>query len=224
MKKLNNKPVAVICDFDGTISLKDVNTAIFEHFGNEETRTIEQSYRGSLIGLRESLQTQYEKIRVSEEDFFEYVDRYMEIDSAYFDMLDYARDNNILTIILSGGFINYVKRLFNKYGRSIDIPVFSNSLEIKDGIMAAKYGEVPDCIKDYGPCGICKYKYMMQYKDKFSLVYVGDGFTDRCAAEAADVVFAKDNLAVFCLQNNIEYINYKSFRDVLEYLENLPED
>ena len=53
------------------------------------------------------------------------------------------------------------------------------------------------------------------------LVYVGDGFSDRCPAPYADIVFAKAELQSFCQEKNISYYEYCSFQDVQARIEQL---
>lgn len=214
------KSIVVACDFDGTISVKDVNGSIYDDFGNEKTQEIENKYRESIIGLRESLYLQYKLIGIDERTFNKYVYEKMDIDPYFFEFYDYAKDNGIKVVIISGGFINYVKILFDKNNRKLDMPIYSNKLGIENGIMLPQYGEVPDCIKHYGPCGICKYKYIMDFKKENIVLYVGDGHTDRCAAESADMVFAKESLEKFCIESGINYIKYDTFKEVKDCISN----
>lgn len=213
-----DKKLIFICDFDGTISVKDVNVSIFRNFGNEKTEAIERRYRNSEIGLREELYAQYEIIGINEHQFESFVMEKMELDNTFFDFYDYAGECGIEVMIVSGGFINYMELLFKKYNRKLDMPIVSNRLGIVDGIVLPKYGDIPECIKSYGPCGICKYEKIMKYKESYTVAYVGDGHTDRCAAENADIVFAKSHLAKFCEDNGIKYIPYNTFGDIKEYL------
>jgi 2-hydroxy-3-keto-5-methylthiopentenyl-1-phosphate phosphatase len=213
-----SRKIVVICDFDGTISRKDVNYSIFRYFGGDRAQAVEDKYWNSEIGLRESLKTQYEIIGIDEKAFEKYVMDNMEMDESFFDFCDFARNSGIEVIIISGGFINYIRMLFNKHGRPMDIQILSNELKLKDGILVPAYGSVPECIKHYGPCGICKLQHILMYKREHKVIYVGDGHTDRCAAESADLVFAKDNLEKFCRENSIKYVHYNSFRDVEEHL------
>ena len=58
-------------------------------------------------------------------------------------------------------------------------------------------------------------------KNGGQIVYIGDGFSDRCAARQADVVFAKADLAQFCQQSDIPYVSFTSFREIMDYLEKI---
>jgi 2-hydroxy-3-keto-5-methylthiopentenyl-1-phosphate phosphatase len=46
------------------------------------------------------------------------------------------------------------------------------------------------------------------------LVYVGDGYSDRCAAEASDRVFATKGLAQYLDERGIPYERFDDFHDV----------
>lgn len=49
-------------------------------------------------------------------------------------------------------------------------------------------------------------------------VYVGDGYSDRCAALAATRVFARDELARFLDRRGVRYEPFADFRDVMDAL------
>ena len=213
-----NKQIIVVSDFDGTISVEDVNTSIFNTFGNERTMAIRAQYKNSEIGLRESLSAQYKTIGIDKKTFDDYVRSNMEIDKTFFEFVDYAKQNGIKVAVVSGGLINYVKLLYEKYGRDIDIPVYSNLLVEENGIMVPQYAETPNCTSNFGPCGICKLKHIQDYKKDYTVIYVGDGFTDRCAAHEADIVFAKNDLMEYCINSGIPYHPFSSFKDIEDYL------
>jgi 2-hydroxy-3-keto-5-methylthiopentenyl-1-phosphate phosphatase len=46
------------------------------------------------------------------------------------------------------------------------------------------------------------------------VVYVGDGYSDRCAARAASRVFARDGLAAYLDEHRVEYTPFEDLRDV----------
>ena len=46
------------------------------------------------------------------------------------------------------------------------------------------------------------------------LVYVGDGYSDRCAALAADRVFARRALADYLVSRNVPFEPFETFDDV----------
>jgi Haloacid Dehalogenase superfamily, subfamily IB, phosphoserine phosphatase-like/2,3-diketo-5-methylthio-1-phosphopentane phosphatase len=210
--------ISIICDFDGTVSVEDVNSELFKHYGNEKSKSILYKYRGSEIGLRQLLQMEYENLGIDDATFESFVINNISIDETFFSFCDFVRERGIDIAIVSGGFLNYIQLLYKKYKRKLDIPVFANKLVLKNGIMVPEYGQVPECITSFGPCGICKYRKVMEYKKKGKVIYIGDGLTDRCAAEYADIVFAKSTLSKYCMENKISYIGYSNFDDVKAYI------
>jgi 2-hydroxy-3-keto-5-methylthiopentenyl-1-phosphate phosphatase len=64
-------------------------------------------------------------------------------------------------------------------------------------------------------CGeSCKRSIVRELADEDELVYVGDGFSDRCAAEASDLVFATRGLADYLDERGISYERFDDFHDV----------
>jgi 2-hydroxy-3-keto-5-methylthiopentenyl-1-phosphate phosphatase len=69
-------------------------------------------------------------------------------------------------------------------------------------------------------CATCKPAVMQALNPSGGpTVFVGDGLSDRYAAAAADVVFAKDKLAVYCAEQGIPHVRYASLADVAAYMD-----
>lgn len=113
--------------------------------------------------------------------------------------------------IASDGFGFYISRMLAVAGLA-DLPVDSNRLEVRgDAIVLDFPYEQDGC----GHCGMCKALPVRQAKARgHRAVYIGDGYSDRCAVGEADVVFAKDSLAVHCEANDISYQAFESLADV----------
>jgi 2-hydroxy-3-keto-5-methylthiopentenyl-1-phosphate phosphatase len=50
------------------------------------------------------------------------------------------------------------------------------------------------------------------------IVYVGDGYSDRCAAQAADRIFARDGLALYLEEQGVSFEPFDDLHDVLQAL------
>ena len=67
--------------------------------------------------------------------------------------------------------------------------------------------------------GTCKCSVIKKLKEKYKKVlYIGDGQSDFCAADKADILFAKGSLLKYCKTNNISSIEFENFNDILKYL------
>ncbi len=51
-----------------------------------------------------------------------------------------------------------------------------------------------------------------------NVVYVGDGYSDRCVAQAADRVFARDGLARYLDEHGVSYERFDTLCDVVRSL------
>lgn len=113
--------------------------------------------------------------------------------------------------IASDGFAFYISRMLAAAGLA-DLPVDSNRLEVRGGAIVLGFPYERD---GCGHCGMCKALPVRWAKARGRrAVYVGDGYSDRCAVTEADVVFAKDSLAAHCRANGIPYHAFASLSDV----------
>jgi 2-hydroxy-3-keto-5-methylthiopentenyl-1-phosphate phosphatase len=69
------------------------------------------------------------------------------------------------------------------------------------------------------PCAVCGEPCKRWALPAGAIVYVGDGFSDRCAALAADRVFAREGLARYLDSVGAAYEPFDDFRDVAAALD-----
>ena len=208
--------IAILVDFDGTITTEDTNTRLIDHFGDrDKTSGIRKDFNQGKISFPEYFDREVEQLRISEEEYVNFLLEEIEISPGFLDFYKIAREKDITIGIISGGFSNGIVPYLEKYGIT-DIDIFSNKLIFEDDGAHIEFlhGKETLCC-DKGPCGNCKIKHYNRYK-KFAekVIFVGDGVTDMPVAEEADIVFAKDSLAVYLDKKGIEYIEYQTFKDI----------
>ena len=70
-----------------------------------------------------------------------------------------------------------------------------------------------------GRCGTCKRKLVQLHRKEYdSILFAGNGLSDRCAAQEADFVFAKDSLYSYCVDQDISCHFFKDFGEILKGL------
>lgn len=201
----------VFVDFDGTITKVDVGNAFFRKFGNEEEslKAVEKWKSGELSGGGLLLQ-EAEYVHATKADAVEF-SRGCEMDPSFKDFVSFCRDAKIEMTILSDGLDFYIEEILKLNGIS-GIPFYSNRAQFDSGKIAIELPYESDCTK----CANCKgYQILRRSGPDDVIVYIGNGFSDRCAVQYADIVFAKDDLLKYCEENNITYFPFKSFEDVL---------
>jgi 2-hydroxy-3-keto-5-methylthiopentenyl-1-phosphate phosphatase len=69
--------------------------------------------------------------------------------------------------------------------------------------------------RDEGVCEICGDRCKRRsLPERRPLVFVGDGWSDRCASLAADRVFARTGLAEYLEEQRVPFERYDTLRDV----------
>ncbi len=204
--------IAVLCDFDGTVARDDVGNLLFETFSDDgESRRIVEAWRRGEISSRECLEREAELVTADARAIDRFLDR-LSLDPYFRDFRDFARRRGIELAIMSDGLDYYIEHLLVRHGMG-DIDFFANRLVIDGDRLRVEFPwyDALDC-RD---CGCCKTHHLMRYRDQgYYIVYVGDGLSDRCPCEAADLVLAKGALREYCLEKGIAHVPFRNFRDV----------
>jgi 2,3-diketo-5-methylthio-1-phosphopentane phosphatase len=204
----------VFVDFDGTITKVDVGDMFFRKFGNEEDslKAVEKWKDGTLSGS-DLLMREASFVKVTREEALEFARR-CEIDESFKTFLSFCNESEIDVRILSDGLDFYITEILKVNGIS-GIPIYSNRATFDSIRIEIERPYESDCTK----CANCKgYQILTQTGPDDVIIYIGNGFSDRCAVQYADIIFAKDELLKYCEENNITYFPFASFDDVLAKL------
>lgn len=211
------KKVAILCDFDGTISTKDVGDTIVTTFSNADWEEAEEKFRKNIIGSKELYSVLYGNFDTPYEIIHNLLIEEIGLDPYFKQLLQYAQDNQMSFAVVSDGFKYYIDVLFEKFGIK-DVPVYSNRMKFEEQGVSMEFPNSGGC----GKCGNCKTSIFEKYKANHDLVvFVGDGYTDRCVGQRADILFAKDNLEKLCKENGWSYYPYNTFHDIITTLDSI---
>ena len=216
MKRLNLEEYAVVADFDGTITLMDSNDLLFLTCGTPENEKIEADFCAGALGGREAMGRHFQAMRLGFREYFDFLDTHIEIDPGFDRFLQQLRMQNIPLFIVSGGYRQGIQRVLGEK-RLQNVQIFANDLIEEDGYLSfspAMEGNV--CTEPtIGPCGNCKKVCIdtIRHQTNKKILFIGDGLTDRCAAQKADLLFAKDGyaLAAYCQAHSLPHHLYTCF-------------
>ncbi|HHX74644.1 MAG TPA: MtnX-like HAD-IB family phosphatase [Firmicutes bacterium] len=205
----------VLCDFDGTVTNADIGFCIIQEFAGEGWLEIEAAYQRGEKGSRQALEEIFTLTRVTEEKLCTFIDKNFFLDPYFPQFLEFCRQHGLPVTVLSDGFDFYIKRLFA--GAGLTVPYLANTLRLKGSTLQAGF---PHYNAVCGDCGNCKRNFARQVKaEGRKIIYIGDGFSDRCASAEADILFAKGYLADYCDSRKMPYFRFDSFADVLQHLQ-----
>ncbi len=209
--------VLMICDFDGTVSTIDVGYQILKKFSKDHWEIIDRDYCSGRIGSLEAYTKIASVIRAQEKDFRDYLPTLTQIDSGFIKFYKFCRDRSWDVKIVSDGLDYYIGHILSHYGLN-DIEYFSNHLIFKGG--SGIDIEFPlrneKCMK----CGTCKKNILLRYRNTYrKIFYVGDGYSDICPSNIADLVFGKNVLYRHSVEHGLQCVHYSNFGEVQTYFE-----
>ena len=190
-------PIHVILDFDGTISLHDTTDLILAAFADPQWRDVEEEWAAGRIGSRACMDRQVALMRASPAMLDRLVDD-VEVDAHFPQLVDLCRERGIALTIVSDGFDRVIWRVLDRFG--LRVPVRANRLVCLPGGRWRLEFPHAGSFCDAGNC-----KCLSAFRQSSLTVVVGDGRSDFCVAEGADMVFAKAKLAEHCCRSGIPF-------------------
>lgn len=166
------------------------------------------------IGTKETCMKHLELVEeFSLEKFNEHISE-EEIDEHFGDFVSFCNDNNFEVYVLSGGWDYYIDNILKR--ENIKIKFFSTRMiwdEFSGELSSEFIYEDEYCRL----CETCKRNILINKTNDLEneiSVFIGNGNSDFCVSNYADIVFAKGRLASYCWKNNITYYDYNNFSDV----------
>ena len=216
--------VKIFIDFDGTITRRDVGDSLFETFGGERCTELVAEYQEEKLSAAECFRRECAACGTVDLARFHEFLAAQEIDPSFSRFVQFCRQREIEHTILSDGMDAYIKPILERHGLG-DVSLRANTLELArvDGSSTVRFvPSFPYQDEVCERCACCKRNHMLaSCSDDDRIVYIGEGYSDRCPARYADIVFAKDDLLKYCQRENISYVAYRSFDDVVDRLSSL---
>jgi 2-hydroxy-3-keto-5-methylthiopentenyl-1-phosphate phosphatase len=197
----------LVLDFDGTITEVDLLDEISSRFGDPAVfRELDEGLdRGSLT-LQEVITREFAPVRAPLGEVVDWVLANARVRPGLPELLARAGKLGWATLILSSGFHELIEPVLRREGVSVEIK--ANRLDPDPSGWRVLWRDETVC----PVCGeACKRRAL---PSDGRLVYVGDGYSDRCAALAADRVFAIKGLARYFGEEGRAYESFDDFHEL----------
>jgi 2,3-diketo-5-methylthio-1-phosphopentane phosphatase len=204
----------IIVDFDGTITKRDTLELVVDRFGDAEVRREVEVDLGGTLTLEEVIARQYGTLSKPLEEVSAWLIAHSELRPGFHDFVRLTEERAWPLRIVSSGVRELIEPLLAREGLS-HLALTANSLvgDPPPWVVAFK-SETPCAI-----CGeVCKRRTATQLAAGSPIVYVGDGFSDGCAAEVAERVFARRRLATYLEERGLEFEPFSDFSQLVERL------
>lgn len=207
MVELDLARTSVFLDFDGTISVADVDVHLLGRFAHPDWRVVDAEYARGEIGSRVCLLDCWD-LMPHDEARLRAAAREVAIDPDAKGLVDDLRAAGAEVTVVSDGFGFRAAEVAADLG----VPVLTNAVDWATGRLEFPH---EDRCCACTSCGVCK---QAPIKDAHhagrTSVLVGDGVSDVKAALLADVVFAKGALLAWCARQGVAHTPFATLADV----------
>ncbi|MDP4172329.1 MAG: MtnX-like HAD-IB family phosphatase [Bacteroidota bacterium] len=217
---MNEKAFKIFVDFDGTITKQDVGELLVNTFGkSEQIKEIIRLWMEEKITSPESWIQMLATMSNFSIAALEEMLKDITVDPFFNEFVLYCKNNNYQVRVLSDGFDIYINRILRREGL-LDLEVYSNKVTLDPDNMlipSFPYGD-----EECKFCGNCKRNHLLvNSADEDFIVYIGDGYSDKCPIQYCDFIFAKGSLLRFCEMNRISYFPFEDFSNVISRIDQL---
>ena len=191
----------LVLDWDGTVTVRDTLWMLLERFGDRDVFERLEEGLGTAYSHREVMELEFATVTAPLDDVVTFLVAEAEIRPGFRALVERFRP-----AILSSGFHETIEPILTREG--IEVEVIANRLDPRPGgwrILWADNALCPECGE------FCKRRGLPKGRP---LVYAGDGFSDRCAALAADRIFARASLATYLDEQGVAYEPFETFDDI----------
>jgi 2-hydroxy-3-keto-5-methylthiopentenyl-1-phosphate phosphatase len=197
----------VFADWDGTVTVADSLVQVIHEFGDPALLAELEPRVGVDLTLHEEIALEFAAITAPLDEVVAWVVEHVEVRPGF------AALAALRPTIVSAGFRELIEPVLAREGAAL--PVLANEVEARPDGWVVRFRDEAVCAACGEPC-----KRGALAGEPYA--YVGDGYSDRCAALAADRVLARDSLATYLDREGVRYQRFDDLGDVAALLRGTP--
>jgi 2-hydroxy-3-keto-5-methylthiopentenyl-1-phosphate phosphatase len=200
----------IVVDFDGTITEEDMLDAVARVFGDEEVYArVERGLDDDAMTLRDVITLEFEPVTATVDEVVAWIAERVHVRRGFRRFVEQARAAGSRVVVVSSGFEELIRPVLARVG--VYVEVKANRVDTSAGNWRVVWTYADGC----DVCGqSCKRSLVGELANGNEIVYVGDGYSDRCAALASDRVYATKGLARYLDEHGVPYVPFDDFDDV----------
>jgi len=206
----------IACDFDGTITERDTLDLVVRRYAPGVWDSVEVRLRAGEIDLFEAMREEFDHVRAREADVVAYILAEAAVRRGFVEFVRWIESEGHRLLVVSAGFRSLIDPVLAAAGLSHLHVHAGDALFTLEGTWIAFPPSRMPCVAE---CAHCKSETIAAHGPFAGpVVYIGDGFSDRCASRVADVVFARRELGRHLDEEGIAYHPFDDFHEVMEVL------
>jgi 2-hydroxy-3-keto-5-methylthiopentenyl-1-phosphate phosphatase len=191
----------LVVDWDGTITVRDSIWMFMERFGDRGLFAQMEEGLGTTVSHREVMERELATITTPLAEVNAWLVENVTLRDGFRELVE-----RFSPLVLSMGFHETIEPILAREGLEVDL--VANRLEESPAGWRVRWRDEGRC----PACGdVCKRSGMPKGTP---VVYVGDGYSDRCPAALAARVFARRDLASYLEREGVPYEPFETFHDV----------
>ena len=200
----------LVVDFDGTVTQEDLLDTIASKFGDPVVyEQVEDGLDGGTMPLREVITREFEPVRKPLDEVVRWELENVNIRPGFREFVAAARERGDRVVIVSSGFHELIEPILEHEG--VEVELHANRVDPRPEGWRVLWQYADSCPR----CGeSCKRSVVEELAGGDEIVYVGDGYSDRCAAEASDRVFATKGLARYLEARGVAFEPFDDFHQI----------
>lgn len=214
---MHSQKIIVLSDFNGTISLTNIAERILRLFADEKWVYYDNLCLDGKISLDEAIIAEYSLLHAPKESIFEEIDKIYQIRPHFIDLVNFLAQSEIEFIIITTGLDFVIQHLLSNLGISNNIKVVSTTAIYKDDNSLEVTGPMrfDTSIIDFKLDHVLHYK-----KEGFTVVYIGDSYSDFQAVLGADQIFSirESKLSAYCIKHKLHFEEFEDFQEVIDVI------
>ena len=189
----------LVVDWDGTVTVRDSLVQVIHEFGDPALLAELEPRVGVDLTLHEEIALEFRAITAPLDEVVAWVVEHVEVRPGLRELAA------LEPLVVSAGFEELIRPVLTREGVQLD--VLANRVEARPDGWVVRFRDETSCHACGEPCkrgSVAGEPY----------VYVGDGYSDRCAALAAERVFARDSLADYLDRRGVPYARFHDLAEV----------
>jgi len=185
----------LVLDWDGTCTVQDSLVAAINALGDPSI------YEREYASYGDALAAEVGTLRCTAEEAAAWAVENVELRAGFHELVEEYRP-----LIVSSGLPQLILPVLEREG--VELEVRSNFADPSAEGWRVRF-------RHDGPCPVCGDRCKRRsLPEERPIVFVGDGWSDRCASLGADRVFARTGLADYLDEEGVTYERYDTFHDV----------
>jgi 2-hydroxy-3-keto-5-methylthiopentenyl-1-phosphate phosphatase len=192
----------VVLDWDGTVTEHDTLDLVLQQFGDPDVYARVEAELGETLTLDEVIAQEFATVRAPLDEVVHWLLERAQIRPGFAELARAYRP-----LLVSGGFHELIEPLLDREGLLGTVELRANRLDPRPEGWSVRFRISDRC----AACGeACKRGDLPPGR----VVYAGDGYADRCAALAADRVYATGSLAGWLAERDVLFRSLTNFYEL----------